>query len=86
LSGLEPPPEPGPAGRMEVLLAHHQAMLDYYGETAGVRVARKHIGWYVRGFSGAAEFREEINRLTEPEAVRTRIRSFFAPFVERMAA
>lgn len=31
------------------LLAHLQAMHDFYGERDGVRIARKHIGWYLNG-------------------------------------
>lgn len=28
-------------------IAHYDAMLDFYGETAGIRHARKHLGWYL---------------------------------------
>jgi tRNA-dihydrouridine synthase B len=30
----------------ELALRHHQAMLEFYGEKAGIRQARKHLGWY----------------------------------------
>lgn len=86
LAGGEAQAEPSAAERLSVLLRHYDAMLDHYGTEAGVRVARKHLGWYVAGFSGAAQVREELNRLADPEAVRDRVRTFFAPFVERMAA
>jgi tRNA-dihydrouridine synthase B len=86
LAGREPPSDPLPEAQRDILLAHYDAMLEHYGTVAGVRVARKHIGWYSKGYPGSADFREEINRLAEPEAVRDRIRAFYAPFVERMAA
>ena len=61
-------------------------MLAYYGTEAGLRVARKHISWYSKGLPGSAEFRAEINRLAEPDAVARRILAFYAPLVERRAA
>ncbi len=47
----------------EVLIQHLHDLYALYGEQGGVRVARKHIGWYVRGLAGAFEFRQSMNRL-----------------------
>ena len=47
----------------EVLVEHLQDLYALYGTQGGVRVARKHIGWYVRGLPGAAEFRHTMNTL-----------------------
>ena len=58
----------------DILLEHYRAMRVHYGEHAGLRVARKHIGWYARGLPGAAEFRAAVNRLDEAEAVEVLIR------------
>ncbi len=74
-------PEPPVAARGEVLLRHYDAMLSHYGEAQGVRIARKHLGWYAKGLSGAARFREEVFALTDPAAVRDRIRCAFQPGV-----
>lgn len=82
----ERPAEPGPAERMAILLAHVEAMLDHYGTEMGVRIARKHIGWSVKGLAGAAEFRAGINRLDQAGAVRESIRAFFSPHIDAMAA
>jgi tRNA-dihydrouridine synthase B len=72
--GLLPPP---PLCRQrEILLAHLHAMRAHYGEPAGIRIARKHIGWYARGLPGAAEFRNTVNRLDEVQAVEALIRAF----------
>ena len=43
----EPPPEPGPEERLAVVLEHMQASLDFYGESLGLKVFKKHLGWYV---------------------------------------
>ncbi|MBT7504647.1 MAG: tRNA dihydrouridine synthase DusB, partial [Rhodospirillales bacterium] len=38
-------PDPTLATQRDCLLKHYQEMLDHYGESIAVRVARKHIGW-----------------------------------------
>ncbi len=45
------------------LLAHLQDHYGLYGEFTGVRSARKHIGWYVRGLPGGEAFRQRMNRI-----------------------
>ncbi|HKB83010.1 MAG TPA: tRNA dihydrouridine synthase DusB [Burkholderiales bacterium] len=47
----------------DVLVQHLHDLYALYGEQGGVRVARKHIGWYVRELAGASEFRQTMNRL-----------------------
>jgi tRNA-dihydrouridine synthase B len=63
-------PDPPLAEQRDVLLAHYDDMLSHYGTEAGVRMARKHLGWYARGFPGAAEFRNRAMKLSDPAAVR----------------
>jgi tRNA-dihydrouridine synthase B len=55
------------------LLDHY----DLYGEFAGVRTARKHIGWYVRSLPGGEEFRDSMNTLEASEAQHTAVARFF---------
>jgi tRNA-dihydrouridine synthase B len=61
-------------------------MLSHYGVDTGVRMARKHIGWYARGFPGAAEFRARAMTLCEPSAIRAAIVAAWSPVVDRQAA
>ena len=42
-----------------VALEHLEGIYSLYGEELGVRIARKHIGWYTRGFPGGEAFRRE---------------------------
>jgi tRNA-dihydrouridine synthase B len=56
-----PPPEVEEIHR--VLIAHLNDLYEFYGETTGVRVARKHISWYTKGLAGSAAFRHAMNRL-----------------------
>jgi tRNA-dihydrouridine synthase B len=46
----------------DILREHLEALYPFYGERAGVRIARKHIAWYCRHLPGAAAFRQTINR------------------------
>jgi len=51
--------------RMEVrdtLLGHLRALHDFYGEPGGVRIARKHLGWYAKGHPGQTALRAAFNR------------------------
>ena len=54
------PPDPGEI--RDILLGHLAALHDFYGEYLGVRIARKHLGWYCRERSGAGAFRNAVNR------------------------
>jgi len=71
--------EPAWAERLAVVLEHFEAMLTHHGLERGIRISRKHVGWYVKGVPGAAPFREAIFRMTEPEAVRDALRALFDP-------
>jgi tRNA-dihydrouridine synthase B len=79
-------PDPALATQLALLLEHLDQMLTYYGGLPGLRVARKHIGWYVAGLPGAAAFREVINRCDDAGATVDLIRRFYSPLLERMAA
>jgi tRNA-dihydrouridine synthase B len=60
-----------------IVLAHFEAMLGQYGSYSGLRIARKHLGWYSKGLSGASEFRAEINRTGEVAQAYALIHRFF---------
>ncbi|MEN3111235.1 tRNA dihydrouridine synthase DusB [Uliginosibacterium paludis] len=60
-----PPPE---VAEVHAICRRHLAELHaFYGGIAGVRVARKHLGWYTRGIAGSHAFRQHMNQL-ETEA------------------
>ena len=60
-------PEPAPEERMTVLKRHVELLCKYKGEYVGMREARKHSSWYIKGMRGAAEFRRECGEITAPE-------------------
>ena len=78
--------DPPLASQYETLSAHYDDMLVHYGSVIGVKIARKHVGWYSKGLPGSAEFRAAVNQTADPAAVRSLIRAFYEPLVEREAA
>src|SRR5271154_4238384 len=78
--------DPSLASQYATLRSHYDAMLLHYGSDVGVKIARKHIGWYSKGLPGSAEFRAAVNQSADPAAVQALIRGFYEPLVEREAA
>lgn len=60
-------PEPPVSERMRVMLKHIEKLCEYKGEYIGMREARKHAAWYIKGMRGAAGFRRDIGLLTSME-------------------
>ena len=79
-------PDPPLAAQLATVIEHYDAMLGHYGTFTGVRVARKHLGWYSKGLHGSAEFRARVNRCLEPEQVKAIVREFYAPLIQAEAA
>ncbi|MDP6885143.1 MAG: tRNA dihydrouridine synthase DusB [Rhodospirillales bacterium] len=78
--------DPSLERQMTVLLEHYEDMLSHYGIHTGVRMARKHLGWYTKGLHGSAEFRAQVMRLDDPEQVRQLVRRYYTPLMGRLAA
>ncbi len=60
-TGAQLPP-PSLAEVRAILLGHLHALHDFYGEPAGVRIARKHLTWYAKDRPENAAFRAVVNR------------------------
>lgn len=60
--GRLPPPLPFQVA-CDTLLGHLEAMYAFYGDTAGPRIARKHIGWYLAALPAGDAERRRINTL-----------------------
>jgi tRNA-dihydrouridine synthase B len=54
--------EPTPTEVAAILLGHLEHLYAFYGEHAGVRIARKHLGWYAKDRPENAAFRHVVNR------------------------
>jgi len=78
LAGAPVPAPPGPAELVEVIRNHVEGICTLYGEAQGVRIARKHIGWYLAGRPRGEEFRGAINRVETAAAQLELIDAFAA--------
>jgi tRNA-dihydrouridine synthase B len=78
--------EPSIDEQYAVLVAHYRAMLDHYDAVTGVKMARKHLGWYTKGLHGSAEFRNKVNFIDQANEVLGEIDRFYEPFLARKAA
>ncbi len=54
--------QPSPSDVAMILLGHLEHLYAFYGEQAGVRIARKHLGWYAKDRPENAAFRDVVNR------------------------
>lgn len=70
LAGRPVPAAPSLPERMDVMLRHIRLMCDTAGEYEGMRQARKHAAWYMRGLRGAAAFRDEAVRMAHYDDAR----------------
>ncbi|MGN6653553.1 tRNA dihydrouridine synthase DusB [Trinickia sp.] len=70
-------PPPRIAEIRQVMNEHLEDHYAFYGEYTGVRTARKHIGWYTRGLSGANTFRHRMNTLDTSREQLVAVNAFF---------
>jgi tRNA-dihydrouridine synthase B len=69
--------EPTPTEVRDILCGHLDHLYAFYGEKMGVRIARKHLGWYAKDRPENAAFRDVVNR-AEDAVTQTRLtREYF---------
>lgn len=69
--------EPPFAEVRDIMLAHLRDLHAFYGEEAGVRVARKHIDWYAKGRAQARAFRHAVMQAEDAHTQLERARAYF---------
>jgi tRNA-dihydrouridine synthase B len=79
-------PEPAPAEVAAILLGHLEQLYAFYGEQAGVRIARKHLGWYAKDRPQNAAFRHVANRAESAAEQLQLTRAYFAGLDDVRAA
>ena len=75
-------PPPTVAEARAVIALHLVDHYAFYGEEAGVRIARKHLCWYTQHLAGGEAFRREVNAADDVRAQQDAVRRFF----DRLAA
>jgi tRNA-dihydrouridine synthase B len=61
----------------DIVRGHLLDLHAFYGEGAGVRIARKHIGWYTKALPGAAAFRSRFNAIESATGQLTEVDVYF---------
>lgn len=77
LFGTPAPMVPQGAALADLVIGHYQDMLAFYGEELGIKVARKHLGWYLQE-AGLTAFRGPILTADSPAQVIGALRAAFA--------
>ena len=80
------PNDPTIGDQMTLLVRHYEDILSHYGRHQGTRIARKHLSWYSKGIENSADFRNKVNRMDDPDAVKQAITAFYGDAAERLAA
>ena len=89
LAGKTPTADPDGDELLAIVLEHYDAILSYYGLLAGIRIARKHLGWYLDRLGphpDIAGLRRTVMTGVDPAAVRQALTAAFLLAAERAAA
>jgi len=71
------PKDPILSEQLAIVLEHFEAILELYGIEGGVKIARKHLGWYSKGLKDSAEYRVHINQNECPVKMRGLVTNFY---------
>ncbi|GHB99832.1 tRNA-dihydrouridine synthase B [Thermomonas carbonis] len=74
-------PEPSLQDIRDILLGHLEHLHAFYGEVSGVRIARKHLGWYAKDRPENAAFRAVVNRAQTADEQLRLTRDYFDTLV-----
>ncbi len=72
-------PAPLPKDQERSMIREHVAALhEFYGAVMGVRIARKHVGWYLQESDAGRDFRRNFNVLDEAGQQLDSLEQYFA--------
>ncbi|OUS39276.1 tRNA dihydrouridine synthase DusB ['Osedax' symbiont bacterium Rs2_46_30_T18] len=61
----------------QVLITHLHALHQFYGDYLGVRIARKHVAWYLQSMQDSKTFRSSFNKLDSRDKQLAAIEQYF---------
>ena len=70
-------PDPPVIEQLQVVREHYQLGLELYGPERAVRLMRKHMAWYTKGFKGGNKYRQLLNQLESAEEVMALTEAFY---------
>lgn len=74
---------PSVATIRDLMVDHMKNLYDFYGESRGVLIARKHVSWYSKGQPHGAAFRLEFTKLLTSEEQLQSALAFFEHLMEK---
>ncbi|WP_373565859.1 tRNA dihydrouridine synthase DusB [Microbulbifer okhotskensis] len=78
-------PEPTLDEVRNILLAHLGELHQFYGEVMGVRIARKHVGWYLKTLADSESFRKTFFQIESAEIQHASVHEWFERRITRGA-
>ena len=74
---------PDLGAQKQACIRHIREIHDHYGPALGVKIARKHIRWYLQFFPDGPALSQQINRIDAPEQVIDRLLGFYEQQIAR---
>ena len=71
---------PSPKERLRVALEHITSLIEEKGESRGIKEARKHIAWYIKGLQGSSVIKTEIFKISDFATMRSALYSYIDKF------
>jgi len=75
-------PDPTLEEQRDIVLEHFDLAIEHYGEYKGIRMMRKHLGWYTKGFHSGNIYRQAVNKMTSASEVRNATIDFYQQCIE----
>lgn len=70
--------KPSPSELAKIAIRHVQEIYELYGTFMGVRIARKHVGWYIASYDLTKEFRREFNKIDDSDLQTQALDDYFS--------
>lgn len=86
LYGTPAPHVPTGADFADMVMAHYTEMLGFYGEVLGLRVARKHLGWYMDTAGTSSDLRRAVLTAKTPDDALRLLPDALSPWTGQEAA
>jgi tRNA-dihydrouridine synthase B len=74
-------PSPDIETQLKIIMEHYDSIIEYYGADNGLKIARKHLGWYSSGLPKSSEFRASINQINDINDARDKIQDFYTKLI-----
>jgi tRNA-dihydrouridine synthase B len=79
-------PEPTLPEKLKTALFHLDMLMEHYGALNGIKIARKHLGWYTKGLNNSSDTRAAINTLEDSNQIKDLLKQCFDKHIEYINA